>query len=167
MNEPTENDANGAVRSSRSSWFDKNKALEYISRYFQAGKKEIRIASGFFTIRGWGLLRRYTKSKHVYLLVGLDDPGEERARKALINEILRDLRTGVDRERRIAVLDLVQKMQAGSFHLVDARATEHHAKLYIVDHKVAIIASSNLTGRGLIEQIEAGNIAFPELVRYT
>jgi len=158
MNEPTENDANGAVRSSRSSWFDKNKALEYISRYFQAGKKEIRIASGFFTIRGWGLLRRYTKSKHVYLLVGLDDPGEERARKALINEILRDLRTGVDRERRIAVLDLVQKMQAGSFHLVDARATEHHAKLYIVDHKVAIIASSNLTGRGLIEQIEAGNI---------
>lgn len=158
MNEPTGNDVNSEVGSLRESWFEKNKALEYISRYFQAGKKEIRIASGFFTIRGWGLLRRYTKSKRVYLLVGLDDPGEERARKALINEILCALRTGLDRERRIAVLDLVQKMQAGSLHLVDARATEHHAKLYIVDHKVAIIASSNLTGRGLMEQIEAGNV---------
>lgn len=158
MNKPRGNDVNGEVGSPRESWFEKNKALEYISRYFQAGKKEIRIASGFFTIRGWGLLRRHTKSKRVYLLVGLDDPGEERARKALIDEILRDLRTGLDRERRQAALDLVEKMQQGKFHLVDARATDHHAKLYIVDHKVAIIASSNLTRRGLMEQIEAGNI---------
>ena len=158
MIKPTGNEVNSEVGSSRESWFDRNKALEYISRYFQAGKKEIRIASGFFTIKGWGLLRKHIKNKRVYLLVGLDDPGEERARKALIDEILRDLRTGLDRDRRQAVLNLVQKMQAGSFHLVDARATDHHAKLYIVDHKSAIIASSNLTGRGLMEQIEAGNV---------
>ena len=146
------------VGSLRESWFEKNKAFEYISRYFQSGKEEIRIASGFFTIKGWGLLRKYTVKKRVYLLVGIDDPGEERARKALIDEIMRDLRTGLDRERRKAVLSLVRKMQQGNFHFVDARATDHHAKLYIVDYKVAIIASSNLTGRGLKEQIEAGNI---------
>ena len=105
------------VGSLRESWFEKNKAFEYISRYFQTGKEEIRIASGFFTIKGWGLLRKYTVKKRVYLLVGIDDPGEERARKALIDEIMRDLRTGLDRERRKAVLSLVRKMQQGNFHL--------------------------------------------------
>ncbi|MEW5860776.1 MAG: phospholipase D-like domain-containing protein, partial [Cyanobacteriota bacterium] len=147
-----------AVSSSRESWFQRNKALEYISRNFQNCKKEIRIASGFFTIRGWGLIRRYTTGKRVYLLVGIDDPGEDRARKALIDEIMRDLRTGLDRDRRQTVFDLVQKMESGRFRLVDARATDHHAKLYIVDCKVAIMASSNLTGRGLMEQIESGNV---------
>jgi phosphatidylserine/phosphatidylglycerophosphate/cardiolipin synthase-like enzyme len=42
--------------------------------------------------------------------------------------------------------------------MVDARATDHHAKLYLIDDKIAIIASSNLTGRGLLERIEAGNV---------
>ncbi|MCC5668013.1 phospholipase D-like domain-containing protein [Nostoc sp. CHAB 5784] len=158
MNEEIENDENGEINTSRESWFERRKALEYISHYFQTAKKEIRIASGFFTIRGWGLVRRYTKGKRVYILVGLDDPGEERARQALIDEILRDLRTGLDRERRQTVLDLIEKMQQGRLHLVDARATDHHAKLYIVDRKVAIMASSNLTQRGLREQVEAGNI---------
>ena len=158
MNEEIENDENGEINTSRESWFERRKALEYISHYFQTAKKEIRIASGFFTIRGWGLVRRYTKGKRVYILVGLDDPGEERARQALIDEILRDLRTGRDRERRQTVLDLIEKMQQGRLHLVDARATDHHAKLYIVDRKVAIMASSNLTQRGLREQVEAGNI---------
>ena len=42
--------------------------------------------------------------------------------------------------------------------LVDARALDHHAKIYIVDRAVAIIASANTTGRGFIDQIEAGTI---------
>jgi len=42
--------------------------------------------------------------------------------------------------------------------MVDVRATDHHANLYIIDDKIAIIASSNLTGRGLLERIEAGNL---------
>ena len=158
MNKPTVDDIGDAVSSPRESWFQKKKALEYISRNFQNCEKEIRIASGFFTIRGWGLIRRYTTNKRVYLLVGIDDPGEDRARKALIDEIMRDLRTGLDRDRRQTVLDLVQKMESGRFRLVDARATDHHAKLYIVDCKVAIMASSNLTGRGLMDQIESGNV---------
>ncbi|MBD1925095.1 DEAD/DEAH box helicase family protein [Trichocoleus sp. FACHB-90] len=158
MNKLTGDDIGDSVSNSRESWFDRKKAWEYISRYFQDGKKEIRIASGFFTIRGWGLIRRYTTGKRVYLLVGIDDPGEDRARKALIDEIMRDLRTGLDRDRRQTVLDLVKKMESGRLRLVDARATDHHAKLYIVDCKVAIMASSNLTGRGLMEQIESGNV---------
>ncbi|MCP2729613.1 helicase-related protein [Limnofasciculus baicalensis] len=144
--------------SSRETWFEKESALIYIRRHFQAGEREIRIASGFFTIKGWGLIRTYTTGKNIYLLVGLDDPGKDNARKALIQEIMRDLRTGLDRDRRKAVFDLVEKMASGQFHIVDARAMSHHAKLYLVDSKIAIMASSNLTGRGLREQIESGNI---------
>lgn len=142
----------------RQSWFDSHKALEYITHYLKSAQNDIRIASGFFTIRGWGLIRQHTRNKNTYLLVGLDEPGEERARQALIADIMRDLRTGLDRNRRQSVSDLVEKIQFNQFQMVDARATDHHAKLYIIDDKTAIIASSNLTGRGLLERIEAGNV---------
>lgn len=139
-------------------WFEPGTALRVIQTCFQAGETELRIASGFFTIRGWGFVRRYTFGKNVYLLVGLDEPGEDRARKVLINEILLNLRTGLDRDRRQAVMDLVSRMEAGQFQILDARALNHHAKIYLVDHKFAIIGSSNTTGRGLLEQIESGSL---------
>lgn len=139
-------------------WFEPGTALRVIRTCFQAGETELRIASGFFTVRGWGFIRRDTLSKNVYLLVGLDDPGEDRARKVLINEILLNLRTGLDRDRRQAVVDLVARMEAGQFQILDARALNHHAKIYLVDDKLAIIGSSNTTGRGLLEQIESGSL---------
>lgn len=139
-------------------WFEPGVALRVIQTCFQAGEAELRIASGFFTIRGWGLIRRHTLGKHVYLLVGLDDPGEDRALKVLIDEILLNLRTGLDGDRRQAVMDLVARMEAGQFQILDARALNHHAKIYLVDYKFAIIGSSNTTGRGLLEQIESGSL---------
>ncbi len=142
----------------RLSWFESGKSLKYIIESLQKSKQKIRIATGFFTIKGWNLIRRYTKGKQTYLLVGLDDPGEERARMALVQEIMRDLRTGLDRDRRKSVRDLVEKIQSNQFEIVDARAKDHHNKLYIVDEKAAIQTSSNLTGKGLMEQVEGGNI---------
>lgn len=142
----------------RLSWFESGKSLEKIIESLQKSKQRIRIATGFFTIKGWNLIRRYTKGKQTYLLVGLDDPGEERARIALVQEIMRDLRTGLDRDRRKAVRDLVEKIQSNQFEIVDARAKDHHNKLYIVDEKLAIQTSSNLTGKGLMEQVEGGTI---------
>lgn len=139
-------------------WFESRITFEQVRRCFAQGKKEIRIASGFFTIRGWGLIRKSTIGKQVFLLVGIEDPGEERARKALVNQILDDLRTGLDRSRRQTVSDLAQKMAAGEFKIFDARAMDHHAKLYIVDRDIAIITSANTTGRGFIEQIESGTL---------
>jgi len=146
----------------RSSWFDAGKSLEYILEYLQKAKEKIRIATGFFTIRGWNLVRHCTKGKQTYLLVGLDDPGEQRARIALIQEIMRDLRTGLDRDRRKAVRDLVDKMRSNQFEIVDARAKDHHNKLYISDEKAAVQTSSNLTGKGLREQVEGGTIITEE-----
>lgn len=48
------------------------------------------------------------------------------------------------------------RTEAGQVRMVDARALDHHAMLYIVDYSVAIVASANTTDRESIEQIEAG-----------
>jgi hypothetical protein len=125
---------------------------------FKSGRHAIRIACGFFTLRGWGLVRGSAIGKQVFVLVGLDDPGQERARLALVQEIMRDLATGLDRDRRAAVSDLVERMRAGQAHVVDARAMSHHAKLYLVDDSIAIITSANTTGSGFLEQVEAGGV---------
>ncbi len=99
----------------RLSWFESGKSLLNITEQLEKAKQKIRIATGFFTIKGWNLIRRYTTGKKTYLLVGLDDPGEQRARMALIQEIMRDLRTGLDRDRRKSVRDLVKKIESNQF----------------------------------------------------
>lgn len=62
-----------------STWFESRITLEQVRRCFQSAREEIRIASGFFTLRGWGLIRDTTEGKRVYLLVGIDEPGEQGA----------------------------------------------------------------------------------------
>lgn len=143
-------------------YFDKGQSLTVVRHYFSQGKDVIRIAVGFFTIRGYNLIRRSAADKKVLILVGIEEPGEKRLRKVLIQEILLDLRTGLDSDRRQAVVELVEKMEGGSFRIVDARAMAHHAKLYIVDETVALVASANVSGRGLIEAIEAGTVVEDE-----
>lgn len=147
-------------------WFDRGIALKVVRTCFETGRSKIRIASGFFTILGWNYIRAYTRGKPVALLVGIDEPGGDRARLALVKEIMRALRTGHDKDRRRAVAELVARIQNDQFQILDARALSHHAKIYLVDEAVAIIASSNTTGRGLLEQIESGGIITdPEKVK--
>lgn len=139
-------------------WFGKEITLGYVRQAFETGTRTIRIACGFFTLRGWGLIRTATAGKQVLILVGIDEPGEGRARAALVRDIMRDLATGLDRDRRAAVQDFVQKVRSGAARIVDARAMDHHAKLYLVDTRIAIITSANTTGRGFIGQIESGGV---------
>jgi len=147
-------------------WFDRGEALKVIRHHFQCGSKTIRIATGFFTVRGYNLIRGSARGKQMYILVGLDDPGKERVRKALVEEIMRDLRTGLDVDRRQAVQELVEKMEGGDFRIIDARAKDHHAKLFLIDDAVALVASSNVSQRGMIDAIEAGTVVDdPEAVR--
>ncbi len=47
----------------RSSWFESGKSFQYIIKWLQKAKIKIRIATGFFTIKGWNLIRRYTTGK--------------------------------------------------------------------------------------------------------
>lgn len=139
-------------------WFDKGLALNILLFYLRRGKETIRIATGFFTIRGYNLIRGASRGKKMFILVGIEEPGEKRVIKALVQEILLHLRTGLGEDRRQAIEELVKKMEEGNFRIVDARATDHHAKLYIIDADVVLVASANVSGRGLIEAIEAGTV---------
>ncbi len=137
-------------------WFDRKVALNVVRHHFFYGETEIRIAVGFFTVRGYNLIRGSAKGKKLFILVGVKEPGQKRVEMAIINEIMADLRRGIDEDRYAAVEELVAKMKGGEFRIVDARAMPHHAKLYLVDDKVALVGSSNLSQQGLIEAIEAG-----------
>lgn len=142
----------------RRTWFEPGIALYQIRLYAEATEREIRIATGFFTIRGWDKICASLREKQIYLLVGIDEPGEERAYQFVIRELMRDLQIGLHRGRRQAVLDLVKRMQSGQLQIVDARARDHHSKNYLFDRTAVIITSANLTGRGLAERIESGGI---------
>jgi hypothetical protein len=137
-------------------WFDRKVALRVIRHHFKQARTTIRIAVGFFTVRGYNLIRASAADKKLYILVGVKEPGEDRVKRVLIKEILSDLSTGIDEDRWAAVQELVNKMEGGQFRIIDAHALDHHAKLYIVDDNVALVGSANISGRGLIEAIEAG-----------
>jgi hypothetical protein len=55
------------------SWFGRKTIYELIQHHFPMGKSKIRIASGFFTIEGWRLVRDVARNKHVDLLVGINE----------------------------------------------------------------------------------------------
>ena len=148
-----------------STWFKEKTSLEQIRARFSKAKNKIRIASGFFTVKGWDLIRDYIKARQVYLLVGINEPNEKQARAALVKEIRDDLAIGHHKRRRESVEDLVTRMKKGQVSIVDARASSHHAKLYIVDHHTAINTSANATGNGFLYQIESGDVHAPSEIK--
>ena len=60
-----------SLNNNRLSWFESGKSIEYITKYLEEANQKIRIATGFFTIKGWNLVRGYTTGKQTYILVGL------------------------------------------------------------------------------------------------
>lgn len=137
-------------------WFDRGIALEGLRHHFRQGRDTIRIASGFFTIRGYSLIRTAATGKKILILVGLKEPGDDRVKRVLIKEIMADLRRGIQVDRRQAVQELVNRIEGNEFRIVSARAMDHHAKLYLVDNSTALIGSSNLSENGLKRVVEAG-----------
>lgn len=55
-------------------------------------------------------------------------------------------------------------MESEELRVFDARAMNHHAKLYLVDENIAISGSANTTNRGFVEQIESGTLYGPSLI---
>ncbi|MBW4488753.1 MAG: DEAD/DEAH box helicase family protein [Trichocoleus desertorum ATA4-8-CV12] len=150
-------------------WFAPETVYQQIQTYFPLGQRKIRIASGYFTIEGWNLIRNLTTDIQIDLLVGINDKNKRSdmrdAQRVIVDEIMQDLRTGIlkslpqgtDLNRRQTVRALVDRIRARRFRIVDARAKRHHAKIYLVDCRTAIVTSANLTLNGLTRQIEAGS----------
>ena len=125
--------------------------LKFIKPYFTSGQKLFRIATGFFSIPGFDLLKEELKNGRVELLVGFDEATRERVKQSLLDDIMYSLRTWEGRNRRDAVLALVEKLKKKHFRIseqlneqeIDARLRKRdHAKVYIIDDSLVITGSA-------------------------
>ncbi|MFY7803211.1 MAG: phospholipase D-like domain-containing protein [Limnoraphis robusta] len=139
-------------------WFESKTALRVIRELASEAQHSARFGIGFFTIRGWDLVRNFLENRQVLLLVGEVEPSAKQAKKLLIDKILADLTTGTFVNRYQTVRDILERIEGGQLGIFDARSLRHHAKVYIFDEKIAVVGSSNLTVNGLTQQIEAGAI---------
>lgn len=137
--------------------------LKFIQPCFQSGQTLFRIATGFFTISGFDLLKEELKNGRVELLVGFDEATRERIKESLVADIMYHLRTWDGINRRDAVLMLANKLKRRQFRLleqhheqeIDARLRrQDHGKVYIIDDKIVITGSANFTVGGLKRNIE-------------
>ena len=138
------------------SWFAEKIAYDRVTRHILTGNKIVRIATGWFSVAGWNLIRKFIGDKQVLLIVGINEPYKRdviNAKIVIVEEIIKELGIGVKNNIREAVEKLVEKIESNKFKVVDGRAMKHHAKLYIVDSKIAIAASANLSINGLKKNI--------------
>ena len=138
-------------------WWNKN-SVKYLSQFFRLAKYLIRISTGFFSIQGYNLVRPAITRKRLHIMVGYDERSKRDLKKKLIEEIMEDL-SAWHEPRRQTVIELVSKLKAGEFKLIDARARQQdHAKIYIIDDDYVIGGSTNLTMSGLLYNYE-GDLA--------
>lgn len=138
------------------------RALNFLKPYLMSLQYILRVATGFFTIEGYDLLRDYLQKKKVQILVGYDETSHQRLKQQLVYEIMEHLARWSIANRREAVIDLVAKLQRGEFQLVEqpgevieARIRLHdHGKVYIFDNETVIPGSANLTRNGLLYNTE-------------
>ena len=133
-------------------------ALKFFIPYLEQAEKSLQVATGFFTIQGYNLIRNYLSDISVQLLVGFDEGATDRLKELLIDQIMIHLsRWGVE-NRRAAVLDLVERIKKGRIQIVehgnrewiDARVRNRdHGKIYILDERIVLSGSVNLTLSGL------------------
>lgn len=143
----------------------------FIEQHLRNARERLRIATGFFSIEGYDLIRSRVASLKVDILVGYDEHSHERLREMLIDDIMVHLSRWDTENRRFAVHSLVGKLQRRELRIherLDARVRKHdHAKVYLIDDRLAFSGSANLTRSGLINNSE--NLAVvlePERVRY-
>jgi len=129
-------------------WWDKN-SFNFLKPFFASTKTLIRLSTGFFSIQGYNFFKSYLENKHIDVLVGYDDRSRHELKKALIEEIMDDLKKWKGK-RHEAVLHLVEKLEKRELRIVDARLRKKdHSKIYIFDGEYVVSGSTNLTKNGL------------------
>ncbi len=153
------------------------RAQDFLKPHFDQAQRLVQIATGFFTIQGYDMVRGVLAGKMVQLLVGFDEQSRERLRQKLIEDIMAHLGQWSAEDRRAAVQELVERIQAGRFILterrerderIDARTrSRDHAKVFILDESKVIVGSINLTASGLLYNAESCTLQDdPERVRF-
>ena len=143
--------------------WDRN-TLRFLTHHLASVQRELRIATGFFTIQGYDLIRHAVQGKSVLLLVGFDETSTERLQQKLLDDVFAYLSRWDIEDRRIAVRALITALQEGHFRIAERKTLDwmdarirsgDHAKLYILDDQLVLVGSSNLTVSGLRLNYEA------------
>lgn len=152
------------------------RTIDFMKNYLIEAEQMIRIATGFFSVQGYSKIMKYISNVIMLIIVGYDETSKERLRDKLVEDIMDYLRRWDDENRREAVIDLVEKLKNRQFYIVerddlefiDARIKKKdHAKVYIIDDRVVIVGSANLSQSGLISNEEAvTSVISPEQVQY-
>jgi hypothetical protein len=102
----------------------KSGTLKFITHHLSIAKHEVNIATGFFTIQGFNLIRQHLTGKNVRVMVGYDETSRERLREKLIEDVMLHLSYWEETNRREAVLDLVEKLRRKEFQCVRGKRTQ-------------------------------------------
>ena len=153
-----------------------NRTLQFLAPALAQAKNLVRIATGFFTVQGYDLVRSHLTGKHVQIMVGYDETSKERLRDKLIDDIMLHLSTWDSLNRREAVLAIVEQLQQGRLQVVEQSLPDilearlrnrDHAKVFIVDDSCVVVGSGNLTVSGLRYNVEGmTTVTVPEQVEY-
>lgn len=153
-----------------------NNTLSFLVKYLSQPANLLRVASGYFTLQGYHLLQIHLQCKEVRILIGYDQDAPVVLHNELVKRLLEDLRFWNNAERRAAVESIVASIQLGQFRIVKKDDAEElqfkarqkdHAKIYILDDRLALPSSANLTHSGLRTNSENANaITEAERVAY-
>jgi superfamily II DNA or RNA helicase len=146
--------------------WDRN-SKNFLLPHLEGAKYLVQIATGFFSVQGYDLLREALKNKQIQIMIGYDEQSKDRFREQLVEDILVHLSQWNIEDRRIAVIDLVERIREGHFVLaeriendkrVDVRGRNRdHAKIIILDKKKAIVGSINVSNSGLKNNAEGSS----------
>lgn len=128
--------------------------FEFIEAYFPKAQNTIRIASAYFTLKGYKIGKDFISPKtQLQVLVGREEGVH--VQDALIDEIVDDF-GDCEEVLHETIVDLIQRIKSGQFVIKDARELQvkFHCKFYICDDKYIWHGSANYTGKGLTQSAE-------------
>jgi superfamily II DNA or RNA helicase len=134
-------------------------AAEFAREQFPRARSEIRVASAYFSVKGYNLgWKHIPRGVHLRILVGKGEKDRRSVRAAVVEELKRELRaTGTDTDDLFrAVSAVVRRIHDGQFTIQVARSTEapFHCKFYICDAVSLWHGSPNYSANGLQGQSE-------------
>lgn len=133
--------------------------FEFIKAYFPEAQSTIKIASAYFTLKGYKIGKDFISPKtQLQVLVGREEGVH--VHDALIDEIVEDFGE-CDEVLHATIVDLMQRIINGQFVIKDAREMQvkFHCKFYICDEKYIWHGSANYTGKGLTQSAEQVSVS--------
>lgn len=127
---------------------------EFIRSYFPIARATVRIATAYFTLRGYKLGREFmTDATQLRILVGKSE--EASAYEAVVDEILAELGQCTD-DLLPTMLELIARIKSGRFFIREVRSMQvpFHCKIYLMDEHTAWHGSCNYTYRSLVISAE-------------